>query len=166
MGIREAANRRPGVVAGIAIVAIIGALCMLWYSFGGKRAYNRTTAYFSDDDGASFYKDSADLVVPYTKDGKEVVRAGVMYCPDKGKYVAFLQRYTPAAREALLDAEQAKKEGRPPKNPGMVAMAKQIGLEFKKPGAGNPWVGGPTAGAVLEVPVLCSNQEPAELAVP
>ena len=165
MSLRETLNQRPQIATIAAVVIVIVAIAALWYTISGpSKLYYGSSAYYTSDDGATYYTDRADLVVPFTDNGKEVVRAHVYECPSKGKFVAYLQRYTPQAAEAMKESLEAKAAGREAKNPGLVAMINQIGSEYKKPGSGNKWIqsgsADPLVGNIMQ---LCDNK-PGEIA--
>lgn len=165
MSLREKLNQNPQITTIAALVIVLAAIAALWYAISGPaKLYYGSTAYYTSDDGATYYSDRADLVVPFTDNGKEVVRAHVYQCPSKGKFVAFLQRYTPQAAEALKESQEAKAAGREPKNPGLVAMIDQIGSEYKKPGDGNKWIKSGSADPIVgDIMKLCDNK-PGEIA--
>ncbi len=84
-----------------------------------------TQAYYSVDDGQTFFADDINLVPPFEKDGKMAVRAHVFTC-DGGKtpFVAYLERYTPEAKGKI----EAMKEGADPAGMEEVWMT---GIEVK-----------------------------------
>src|SRR5262245_29469532 len=101
MGVREALNQsrkvKWGVFAGIVLLAVIG---FLWSSgSGGGAGTSGTNAYFSTDDGKSWFVDDANKVPPFPKNGKDAVRAYVYKAPDGTKFVSHLERYTPDAKK-------------------------------------------------------------------
>jgi hypothetical protein len=149
LSIREKLQKNPSLVAGLAGVVIIAAVISIVMqakssSGGGSKAY------FSVDDGQTYFTDSKFMVPPYDKGGKPAVRAHVFMCGGK-PVVGYLSRYTEDALKVMEDVKQAKAEKRPPKNIGALMSLSSAGIEVKKPGAGNPWIKGTDVGKAAEV---------------
>lgn len=149
MSIREKLQKNPSLVAGIAGVVIIAAIVSIVMqakssSGGGSKAY------FSTDDGQTYFTDSKYMVPPYDKGGKQAVRAHVFMCGGK-PVVGYLSRYTTEALKVMEDVKQAKAEKRPPKNIGALMSLSSVGIEVKKPGPGNPWIKGSEPTKVAEI---------------
>jgi hypothetical protein len=152
LSIREKLQKNPSLVAGFAGVVIIAAVVSIVMqarssSGGGSQAF------YSADDGQTYFADSKLLVVPFDKGGKQVVRAHVFRCGGK-PVVGYLERYTPAALKVMEDVRQAKAEKRPPKDIGALMNLSSAGIEVKKPGAGNPWIRGTEPAKVGEIRVF------------
>jgi len=142
MGVRAYINQNLwiGYVAGIA--GILLALASLWYSeTSASRAANALTqAWFSDDDGATWFADSQWMIPPFDHNGKMADRAYIYSCNGaKSPFCAFLSRFTPAAKKALDDAHQAARDGKAPPPAGLYERLASTSLEFKKPGQ-STWV--------------------------
>ncbi len=160
MGIRETLNKNPalttGVTGGIIGIALIYILYSVIFSGGGGSGGTFTQAYYSIDDGKTFYADEIDLVPPLQKDGKEAVRVFVFTCDGgKTKFVAYMERFTPKGKKALEDA-RAKAKANPNQDMSAEFMAmEQIQFterEVKKPGEGK-WVKASSneSGAVMSI---------------
>ena len=95
-------------------------------------------AFYSDDDGASYFVDSADKLPPFPRNDKTVYRAAVFTCDtEKTRFVGYLERYPDEARKQLQAARDAAASGaKQLPRPSMAMTA----VEVKKPGPGNPWV--------------------------
>jgi hypothetical protein len=98
---------------------------------------NINKAFFTVDDGATWFTDSADRLAPFDHNGKPAYRL-TMFSTDGGKtkFPAYLERYTPDGRARREQANQDLKAGRIK----IVPIANPRDLEVKLPGAGNPWV--------------------------
>jgi len=149
LSIREKLQKNPSLVAGIAGVVIIAAVVSIVMqarnsSGGGSQAY------FSVDDGQTYFTDSKYTVAPFDKGGKQAVRAHVFMCGGK-PVVGYLSRYTPEALKVMEDVKQAKAEKRPPKDIGALMNLSSAGIEVKKPGPGNPWIKGTDPLKVAEI---------------
>lgn len=89
-----------GLVAGISLIAV-AAVIIVYYCWPAPRA-NALYLYYSDDDGASYFKDSVYKFPPFDHDGRQAVEARVLL--DRGsKFVGYMIRYTPEAQKRLQD---------------------------------------------------------------
>ena len=143
MGIRETLNRNPAITTGGTLLIIVIAVGFIIYSsISGGAPKPPTQAYFSTDDGKTYFADDINKIAPFQKDGKEAVKAYVFSC-DNGKnpFVAYLERFTPEAKAQVekFNEEMKKNPNQPPSDPGMMGMLYQTGTEVKKPG-GKTWV--------------------------
>lgn len=152
MGIRETLNKNPaittGVTAGIVVLAIGVIIWQLWGGSAPLASGGTAKAYFSDDDGATYFADATTKVPPFDHNGKQAVRALVFQCGTGQPFVGMLQRYTKEAKAKLEKAQASK--------PGDIVMEdiEITGLEIKKPKTGDAaWVKqtDPKAGAVNRV---------------
>jgi hypothetical protein len=148
MGIRETMRGKPVISSSIALLVAVGAVAYTIRSVSPSNSYGR--AYFTTDDGASLFSENVDQLAPFDHHGNQAVRAWVFSCDGgKTKFVAYLERCTPAGLQRLAaerSAYEAGKTHRPPQpNPDEI--------EVKKPGAGNPWVrwSDPAAAAISNV---------------
>jgi hypothetical protein len=149
LSIREKLQKNPSLTAGLAGVVIIAAIISIVMqarssSGGGNQAF------YSIDDGQTYFTDSKFLVAPFDKGGKQAVRAHVFRCGGK-PVVGYLERYTEAALKVMEDVKQAKAEKRPPKDVGALMSLSSSGIEVKRPGAGNPWIKGTDPAKVGEI---------------
>src|SRR5947207_15643246 len=103
VGVRETLNRYPKITAAVIGVILLAVVYLFWSSGIGGIAAGRsgTQAYFSTDDGKSWFVDDAKKIPPFQKNGKDAVRAYVYKCPDGTKFVSHLERYTPEAKKML-----------------------------------------------------------------
>jgi hypothetical protein len=104
--IRETINEHQGAVIGGTIVVLVLAGVVLLFSLrrGESRGLLAGTgkAFFSDDDGASYFVDSRERIPPFEHNGKQAVGARVYTC-DGGqtKFVGYLERYTPPGKQKM-----------------------------------------------------------------
>src|SRR5689334_21127700 len=68
-----------------------------------------TGAWFSSDDGKTWFKDDQYKVPPFDHQGRPACRAYVFTC-DNGKtaFVAYLERFTPEAQRRLQEIRSSK----------------------------------------------------------
>lgn len=92
-------------------------------------------AFYTTDDGKTYFEDSADLIAPFIKDGKEALKAIVVTCDGgKTKHVAYVQRVTPMGKKLI--AELPKRFPPPEVVPIEYLMAIDVATEVKRPGPG------------------------------
>jgi hypothetical protein len=103
MGIREKGFTKGFVGYGLAAVLLIYAIGMLTYQLKPEKRPNPFGAFYTDDDGKSYFTDTIYKFPPFDHDGKTAVMAYV-YSSDHGNFVGILQRYTPDAKKKLEDA--------------------------------------------------------------
>jgi hypothetical protein len=149
LSIREKLTKNPSLTAGLAGVVIIAAIISIVMqarssSGGGSKAY------FTVDEGQTFFTDDKTKIAPFDKDGKQAVRAHVFMCGGKPT-VGYISRYTDAALKVIEDVKLARAEKRPPKDVGALMNLSSTGIEVKRPGAGNPWIKGSDSTRAAEI---------------
>jgi hypothetical protein len=135
VGVRERLNQnRTFAITAAAVMLLAGAAFGLWQAFGGRQEVRRDEqrAYFSADDGTSWFPADAAKMPPIEHEGKTAYRVRVFRCPTGKQFVSQLERYTPDDKKRLEAQIQALvAEGR------QVDVA-QLGLsptmQVKKPG--------------------------------
>jgi hypothetical protein len=123
-------NSRGALILGIVLILAAGGF--MYYRFFYKKITTPTgpKAWYTADDGASFFADDAGKVVPYTKDGKTVVRAHRFTC--RGHEIGgYLEKYTDEAAAAL--------NNNPDNNKRASLMTEGKYKLYKKPGEGE-WI--------------------------
>src|SRR5271156_5642109 len=102
MAVRETLNRNATAVAGSAIVVILVALAVIsWRNFSRPDPI-MAKAFFTDDDGKTWFVDDAANLTPFDHDGKPAVRCYV-YQTDKGNmFVACEAELPDAVRQELM----------------------------------------------------------------
>ena len=135
MGIREKINQNPkqttAITAGIVLLAILFIFWQACSGGPGSGGVLSTKAFFTTDDGKTFFEDSSTNIPPFMKDGKLAVRAQVFTCDGgKTKFVGYLEMYAPQDK-AMLE-QMAKSQGTKGGGPGFVGYAGQAMV--KRPG--------------------------------
>jgi hypothetical protein len=129
-GVREWLNKHPGLALGLtAGVALAAILAIVVQVMASRKKYPEglPSAYYSVDDGQSYFVAGMENVPPFQHDGKEAVRAHVFKCGNGKPFVGYLERYTPEAHKAVVEKRATPQH--------------QIsGRELKRPGANNAWV--------------------------
>lgn len=91
MAVKEFINRNRGVFTVVALIAVGVAVWTSMRSLRGGPNFGAETAYYSDDDGKTWFKDSASLITPFEQSGKQVCRAHVFRCKGK-EFVGYLEK--------------------------------------------------------------------------
>jgi hypothetical protein len=138
VGIRETLNRNPLITTiGTLVIVVIAIGFIIYSSLGSGSAKAQTSAFFSVDDGKTWFADDINKVAPFkTADGKEAVQVYVFSCKGGSEpFVAYLSRYTPEMRKQVEDFRAQIKSGKMQGPPTMAFMGKmQTAMEFKRPG--------------------------------
>jgi hypothetical protein len=141
MGIREKLNENPRITTGATAGIIVIALGFIIYQLvGGGGPDIPDEAWYTVDDGETFFADDINKIAPFDHEGKQALRAQVFTC-DGGttKFVAYLERYTPEAKSKLEEARSKGADAAP--DPALWETVAMGGMEVKKPKDPNaPWV--------------------------
>lgn len=143
MGIREklTQNKSMGTAVGVGFLLVAG--LVLASTFWPQKQANLNQAFYSDDDGKTWFADSAYRVAPFEHNGKTAVVAHVYnYADGKKEFCAYLAQFTPQAKAKLEAAiAEAQKQGKPPGSVGLYGdrTFMQNGVVVKKPGGTN-WI--------------------------
>jgi len=144
MEIRRFIQGKP--IGGIAIAAvlILVAGVILAKQFWPDKKADLSQAFFTDDDGASWYADSGYLLPPIDHNGKPAVFAQVFsYANGTKQFCAYMTRYSASAKKRLDAAiADAKNRGASPDTASLFhdRTFMQSAIEVKKPGAANQWI--------------------------
>ena len=138
MGIRETIRKSQKGTVVVACVVLIGAIIAIFVQAKSFGPAGPGDAFFTVDDGKTFFAGDARQLAPFDYGGKQAVRAHVFECEGK-KVVGYMSRYTQESLDLFEEAKLAKAEGRPPKNVQKLATVAFTGTELKKPGS-DKWV--------------------------
>lgn len=108
MGIRDAMNQHPsvtvGAVAGLLIVTVTMLTIQLW---SPPAARPPRSAFFSDDNGVTFFADDWLQIAPFEHNGKQAVAAHVFEPKSGQRFVGYLERSRDdAAKTSIMDARK------------------------------------------------------------
>ena len=168
MGIRETLNKNPAITTGATAAIIVIAIgFIVWQLMGGSQPGIATEAYFSNDDGKTWFADDINKIPPFDKDGKPAYKAYVYKCPGSDPFVSHLERYTPEGKKAM----EAALSSTDPNNPIMMEDVQLTAIEVRKPGQGDPvkgWIrqSHPMAQKVMELKCPDGTTEGIEPVVP
>jgi hypothetical protein len=133
VGVRERLNQRRAIAISIAGVIILGVVAFLFRDAFSTRPQERAAgqrAFFSIDDGNTWFPDDATKLPPFEREGKTAYRVRVYKCPHGKEFVSHLERYALGDKKRIEEAARAS-------GGGAMVMEQttfmQIG-EVKKPG--------------------------------
>lgn len=158
MGLRETLNQNPGITTiGIAVIIVVavGLVVMSLIGGEGSSAGPSNKAWFSDDDGNSWFADDRSKIPPFDHKGKQAVRAHVYTCDGgKTKFVGWLERYTPEGKKQL-EAQRARFGD---SSFALESEGSSGVREIKKPKTGDKgWVNSSDASASSIIDVKCPD---------
>jgi hypothetical protein len=151
MGIREALNRNPKaavIIFGVALLALLGVAIVQFKgrSGGGSSGTGSPQAWYTEDDGKTWFADDAGRLSPFDHNGKQAYRCYVWTC-DGGKtqFVSHLERLKP---------ERLKEHQAAAANKSVDFILPDMDMLVKPPLTGDRgWVGFSTpAGQAIRTP--------------
>lgn len=144
MGVRETLNQKKSVGVVLAVVFLLAAAGILVYTQWPEHHFSGKTAFYSDDDGQTWFIDSVYKATPFDHNGKPAVRA-IIYSYDSGskRFCAYLMRDKASDKKLLDDAvAQAATQDKPPSSVTLFDDKRILNeMEIKEPGPGHNWVG-------------------------
>ena len=140
MGIRETLNQNPGITTGVTAGIILIALIIIGIQlFGGSGPRIPTRAYYTDDDGQTWFTDDIHKIPPFDRGGQEAVRVQLFTCDDgRNVFPVYLERYTERGKAAAERARAAEAAGEPEPDAYEQMEAGQEVKKARDPNA--PWV--------------------------
>lgn len=121
MGLRETLNENPNyttAAAGAVVFISLGFIVWRVLSSGGASGSSGVAssggAYFTSDDGATYFADNADNLSPEQHDGKTAYLCYVFKCAGQKPFVQYLERLPPQAMRKVLAARAASSKGSGP----------------------------------------------------
>lgn len=143
MGIRDSFNKRPalGITLGVAALALAGLLA--WRAGAGAGGVAHYRAFYSDDDGKTWFTDDFTRFPPFDHIGKMAYRAQVFRAGAGHPFVGYLECYPPDVQARLTAACTST-------NAMLIAVqSASDSVLVKKPG-GATWIS-PTSRAYQEI---------------
>lgn len=134
--------RRHQSAIAVTAVLVLAAACVWFFLF--HKSTEQTSApapgvdlaWYSLDDGQSWFAEKRNRLKYVTRDGKPAYRCWVYTCDGgKTKFAAYLERYAPEAQKQL----EAIIDGKRKADPAILEQISANGSEVKKPGAGS-WI--------------------------
>lgn len=135
MGIRETLNTQGKPVTTVVVLALLAsAATIIYYQSGSGDPQGSGPAFYSVDDGKSFFEADSANIPPFTHEGKEAIQA-LVYTDDGGKtrFVGYLMRFTPRGIQYLRESRAKAAASKKPTLPGYDHEL-QANTEVKRPG--------------------------------
>lgn len=140
MDLREVAKSPRGLAAAAGLI-VLAVLLHHWLG-GATIPANLKQAFFSDDDGRSYFADDINQLYPFDHNGKPAYRTYVYKCGGGAPFVAYVERLTDAGRAKITELRQ-----KPAAEVGnQIADTISNGTDVKKPGEAK-WVSAKSSGA-------------------
>jgi hypothetical protein len=133
VSLREKMNKNKNISVGITILIILAALVFIYYQIKGDSIPQAPPqmAYYTTDDGKTFFAEDQMHETPFTHDGAQAVRAWRYTCGDsKEAKLGYLERYTADFLKQLAQAKAANQ----PMDPMIIVEQGDAIYEVKKPG--------------------------------
>jgi hypothetical protein len=144
MEIRRAIQGKPIMGVGIAVFLLLIAGLIIAREYWPEKKANVSLAYLTDDDGKTWYADSAYSVPPLDHKGKTAVFAEVFsYDGGSKQFCVYLEQYTPEAKKRLeASIAEAVKNGQPPGSAKLFQdhWFMRQGILVKPPGPNHQWI--------------------------
>lgn len=127
------------MIIGLVIVVIAVALFVVFRQVKALSPSMEDQAFFSVDDGKTWFLDNVHQIPPFDHGGQPAVRVYLYTCKGNPQpFVGYMERYTDSARKQLLDLREKAKAQPTREKALMVSMQamgiQQTGTEYKKPG--------------------------------
>ena len=114
MGIRDTINKRPAVAASALVILILGAALYAKSSLSrASHEADQSLAYFTDDDGKSYFADAFDKKSGFDHDGKTAYAAYVFSRDGGTPFVGYMIRPAPANAPSIVALTAAAKAPEP-----------------------------------------------------
>jgi hypothetical protein len=114
--------------------------------------------YFTDDDGKTFFPESAAKIPPFDHSGKQAVEAIVYKCDGKEPFVNHMKRFTPEAKKQMESMSKLDPTA-------MMTIESKGGMEVKSPGQ-KDWVKTTDPKHLEVIRPKCSDMNTVELVRP
>jgi hypothetical protein len=164
VGIRETLNQNPAITTAATVVIIVVTLGLIIYQtwdFGEPRYEPPAKAWFTVDDGKTWFADEISKQPSFDYGGRTAYRVFVYTCDDrKTVFAGYLMRYTAEARQKLAQGAAD--------DPAVQELLSGAGVEVKAPLTGEQgWIkrNDPKAAALMQ-PICKETNSPAVVVEP
>jgi hypothetical protein len=145
-------NKRAATAAGAGLVAL-GIAAIIWANSGNNIPGPQKLAYYSDDDGKTFFADDFDRIFPFDHNGKLAYRATVCQCGGGKPFVAYLLRYSESAKSQLTGLSGRANDA---EADALRAYLHANGTEMRRPGD-TKWISQNGPGSADALTIKCPD---------
>src|SRR5688572_15728049 len=103
MSIRQKMNDNPSIGIGVTAVVILIAVTIIWFQLSGGTTESPDTAFYTIDEGRTYFEGDVNQVVPFEHEGKQALRAFVYQCGNDAPFVGVVGRYNAQGRREMED---------------------------------------------------------------
>lgn len=138
MGVRELVNQNRHVTIGVLVAVIV--LVLAWIIYANRSddappSPGEHKAWFTLDDGKTWFADDARRIPPFDHQGRQAVRCFVYSCGHGKQFVSHLLRYTPEGKK--MQEQLANQRSF---DPSQMAALQEL-TEIKPPNTGDAkWI--------------------------
>ncbi|HEX8340209.1 MAG TPA: hypothetical protein VF624_04805 [Tepidisphaeraceae bacterium] len=144
MGVREQLKEKPAIGFAVTAAFVLIAVLVLARTYWPEEQADLSRAFYTIDDGQTWFTDSATKVAPFDYNGKTAVVAHVYnYANGSKEFCAYLAKFTPEAKTKLEAAiTDAARAGKPPESVSLYGDRSFMsnGVLVKPAGPGGEWV--------------------------
>jgi hypothetical protein len=131
MGVRETLNQNKTIGVAAIIVLIAGAAGAMYWTNSSAIPAPLKTAFYSDDDGKTFYPDDTSRISPYDHNGKQAVRVTVFRWGNGAPFVGYMTRLNESGRKRMQELSALPDTAANDAARGAISTKT---TEFKRPG--------------------------------
>ena len=139
--IRDTLNKNKRLGVGIGAGVLVLAVVLIAYQLRGSGSSGLSAidnAYYTDDNGKTFFKADAYQVSPFDRDGKQAYRAEVFKCADGKEFVGLVYRHNATGKKAM---EEHLAKGKDDEMGTFLSGLERMGTDVKPPAApDSAWV--------------------------
>ena len=161
MGLREMLRRKSNfakIVLALIIVSSLGAIYFELTASHPQEAAVMQKAFYSADDGRTWFVDDAFKSSPCDHDGKRAYRALIYRCSGGKPFLAYLAKYSDR-QQSELEADKVRFNGKP----SLMVLTTPM-QDLKKPGAAG-WIHGSFSAVNGYPPPKCPSGSDAAIMV-
>ncbi len=139
MSVREALEKHQRVTSVAVCLVIVGAVVAIYAQVGPAPHPHVNIAYYTDDDGQTWFEDQVFKMTPFDHNGHEAVGA-MVYSLNGKKYVGYMVRFSKKGQD-IFSRIAPKADVGPASVSTLAPLFSDPSLhEVKLPGPGHPWV--------------------------
>lgn len=147
MGIRQTINDHPAISGSIAGAVCLLVVALLFWENSGHRTTPLTQyankAFYSDDDGQTWFIDDVSKLPPFDHNGKPACRAMLFRCGTGKPFVGYLAKYSDAELKEIATLTASLQQRTPGATPAFGGEP-DFPMDVKKPGDTH-WIPGTAA---------------------